>query len=53
MENEENDCTLILTYPLAQRLEMTYAEQYLIYALIMDIFSHNKSKIDFTINAAA
>ncbi len=43
MENEENDCTLILTYPLAQRLEMTYAEQYLIYALIMDIFSHNKS----------
>ncbi len=39
----EENCALILTYPLAQRLGITYGEQYMFYALVMDIFAHNKS----------
>lgn len=38
----DSNCVLILTYPLAQRLGMTFEDQYQIYALLMDIYARNK-----------
>lgn len=41
-DSGESNCVLILTYPLAQRLGMSFSDQYLFYAFVMDIFAHNK-----------
>ena len=41
-DSGEGNCDLILTYPLAQRLGMSFSDQYLFYAFVMDIFAHNK-----------